>query len=40
MTSQERSGPASVWDSLEGIAYGGDYNPEQWPAVSGWKTWS
>ncbi|MGK3958884.1 beta-galactosidase [Arthrobacter sp. R4] len=32
MTLQERSGPASVWDGVEGIAYGGDYNPEQWPA--------
>ena len=20
-----------MWTSLEGIAYGGDYNPEQWP---------
>lgn len=32
MTLQERSGPASVWDAVEGIAYGGDYNPEQWPS--------
>jgi beta-galactosidase len=32
MTLQEKSGPASVWSKLEGIAYGGDYNPEQWPA--------
>lgn len=33
MTLQERSGPASVWDAVQGIAYGGDYNPEQWPAA-------
>ncbi|TAP41043.1 beta-galactosidase [Arthrobacter sp. S39] len=32
MTLQEQSGPASVWDGVQGIAYGGDYNPEQWPA--------
>lgn len=32
MTSQETSGPASIWSGLQGIAYGGDYNPEQWPA--------
>ncbi|WP_066294182.1 beta-galactosidase [Arthrobacter sp. B6] len=32
MTFQEQSGPASVWDGVQGIAYGGDYNPEQWPA--------
>jgi beta-galactosidase len=31
MSLQHNSGPASVWDHLEGIAYGGDYNPEQWP---------
>ncbi|MEH3089130.1 MAG: beta-galactosidase [Microbacterium arborescens] len=23
--------PASVWPAVDGIAYGGDYNPEQWP---------
>ncbi|QLD10688.1 beta-galactosidase [Microbacterium oleivorans] len=23
--------PASVWPAIDGIAYGGDYNPEQWP---------
>jgi beta-galactosidase len=31
MTVQESSAPASVWSNVEGIAYGGDYNPEQWP---------
>jgi beta-galactosidase len=31
MTLQETSSPASVWNNIEGIAYGGDYNPEQWP---------
>ena len=31
MTVQESSTPASVWSNVEGIAYGGDYNPEQWP---------
>lgn len=31
MTLQEPSRPASVWGKVEGIAYGGDYNPEQWP---------
>lgn len=31
MTVQENSPPVSVWSNLEGIAYGGDYNPEQWP---------
>ena len=29
-TTETPRGP-SVWDSLTGIAYGGDYNPEQWP---------
>ncbi|KAA9086569.1 beta-galactosidase [Microbacterium radiodurans] len=23
--------PASPWPAIDGIAYGGDYNPEQWP---------
>jgi beta-galactosidase len=32
MSSQEKSTPPVVWGNLEGIAYGGDYNPEQWPA--------
>ncbi|VXC02017.1 Beta-galactosidase [Arthrobacter sp. 9AX] len=32
MILQETSSPASVWNNIEGIAYGGDYNPEQWPA--------
>lgn len=32
MTLQAASGPASVWNNVEGIAFGGDYNPEQWPA--------
>lgn len=31
MTLQHTSGPASIWSNVEGIAYGGDYNPEQWP---------
>ncbi|MDQ0677139.1 beta-galactosidase [Arthrobacter pascens] len=31
MTLQQASGPSSVWSKVEGIAYGGDYNPEQWP---------
>ncbi|WP_457963454.1 beta-galactosidase [Arthrobacter sp. D1-29] len=31
MTLQQTPGPASVWSKVEGIAYGGDYNPEQWP---------
>ncbi len=35
MTSQAISGRASVWSNVEGIAFGGDYNPEQWP-VSVW----
>lgn len=29
---QGNPGRASVWDKVEGIAFGGDYNPEQWPA--------
>ena len=28
---QEATGPASVWSNIEGIGFGGDYNPEQWP---------
>ena len=31
MSSQQESTPPPVWNSLEGIAFGGDYNPEQWP---------
>ncbi|MGM9471605.1 beta-galactosidase [Pseudarthrobacter sp. YS3] len=31
MTLQQNSGPSSIWSNVEGIAYGGDYNPEQWP---------
>lgn len=27
--------PTSAWPALRGIAYGGDYNPEQWPR----ETW-
>ena len=27
----ETNRPANVWSNVEGIAYGGDYNPEQWP---------
>jgi beta-galactosidase len=32
MNAQRNSRPASVWSNVGGIAYGGDYNPEQWPA--------
>lgn len=32
MSPQHNSDPGSVWSNVEGIAYGGDYNPEQWPA--------
>ncbi|BCW80013.1 beta-galactosidase [Arthrobacter sp. NicSoilC5] len=31
MTQQETSSPSSVWNRVEGVAFGGDYNPEQWP---------
>lgn len=31
MSVQRSSSPNSVWDSVPGIAFGGDYNPEQWP---------
>ncbi|WP_411374269.1 beta-galactosidase [Arthrobacter sp. MPF02] len=31
MNLQAASGPDSVWSSIESIAFGGDYNPEQWP---------
>ncbi|HSU47385.1 MAG TPA: beta-galactosidase, partial [Arthrobacter sp.] len=31
MTQQEPTGPTVVWNKVEGIAFGGDYNPEQWP---------
>ena len=31
MTIPAISSPASVWNNIEGIAFGGDYNPEQWP---------
>ena len=31
MTNQAKPIPASVWSNIEGIAFGGDYNPEQWP---------
>ena len=31
MTAQEPIGPASVWNNVDGIGFGGDYNPEQWP---------
>ena len=34
MSPQEPSAPPAVWNSLEGLAYGGDYNPEQWPAAT------
>lgn len=32
MTEQETTEPSGIWSKLEGIAFGGDYNPEQWPA--------
>lgn len=32
MSPQEQTAQPAVWHSLKGIAYGGDYNPEQWPA--------
>ncbi|MFF2344934.1 beta-galactosidase [Pseudarthrobacter sp. NPDC058119] len=28
---QETSGPSPVWNKVQGLAFGGDYNPEQWP---------
>lgn len=31
MTEQETTTPASVWTKVQGIGFGGDYNPEQWP---------
>ncbi|MFD0045675.1 beta-galactosidase [Pseudarthrobacter scleromae] len=31
MTNQATPGTASVWNNIEGIGFGGDYNPEQWP---------
>ncbi|WP_426764104.1 beta-galactosidase [Pseudarthrobacter sp. 1G09] len=31
MATQENNGPASVWSNVEGLGFGGDYNPEQWP---------
>ncbi|MEV7572009.1 beta-galactosidase [Pseudarthrobacter sp. NPDC089323] len=31
MTIPAISSPASVWNNIEGLAFGGDYNPEQWP---------
>ncbi|MGX5717445.1 beta-galactosidase [Arthrobacter sp. MAHUQ-56] len=32
MTTQETTSTPSVWSNIHGIAFGGDYNPEQWPA--------
>lgn len=32
MTTQETTSASSVWSNVQGIAFGGDYNPEQWPA--------
>jgi beta-galactosidase len=32
MSSEAESRPLPVWKNLPGIAYGGDYNPEQWDA--------
>lgn len=32
MTEQETTGPSSIWTKAQGIGFGGDYNPEQWPA--------
>lgn len=31
MTYEDSAKPAGVWNSLAGIGFGGDYNPEQWP---------
>ncbi|ACL41086.1 Beta-galactosidase [Pseudarthrobacter chlorophenolicus A6] len=31
MATQEINRPASVWSNVEGLGFGGDYNPEQWP---------
>jgi len=31
MTQQETPARPSVWDKFEGLGFGGDYNPEQWP---------
>jgi beta-galactosidase len=31
MPTEETASRPSVWNNIEGIAYGGDYNPEQWP---------
>lgn len=31
MTDQAGPAPSSVWSKVEGIGFGGDYNPEQWP---------
>ncbi|WP_045729270.1 beta-galactosidase [Pseudarthrobacter chlorophenolicus] len=31
MATQEINGPAGVWSNVEGLGFGGDYNPEQWP---------
>jgi hypothetical protein len=32
MPNPETSYPAPAWNSRPGLAFGGDYNPEQWPA--------
>ena len=31
MSRKESLPPTAPWSQLDGIAYGGDYNPEQWP---------
>ncbi|MGN7200667.1 beta-galactosidase [Arthrobacter sp. SAFR-044] len=31
MAQQETTAPPSIWNKVEGLAFGGDYNPEQWP---------
>ncbi|NUT72999.1 beta-galactosidase [Pseudarthrobacter sp. C4D7] len=31
MTQQHTTTPSSVWNKVEGLGFGGDYNPEQWP---------
>ena len=31
MTPEETTGTSNIWNNLEGVAFGGDYNPEQWP---------
>ena len=34
----QSSFPAPRLEQRPGLAFGGDYNPEQWPVESGWRT--